>query len=161
MGDWAKKRNWSIFDQSRYRQRKLVSFLGGSNTCKNNIDISLKPSVDSMWTAKHPQRWKERVFRSQNHLVTTLGTFHLPSFPFLFVIDHNNNKSSRKGGQTDRVCVKKHLVNFCVSAMPPVNFSLNSDDKMSSFKCLLPIWPKAHVHSFSFCYPLFIDSTLL
>ena len=125
------------------KEAEKISFLfRGSNTCKNNIDISLKPSFDSMYPSKKPVRWKDGGVRSHCHPAATLGNFHLLSFPFLFVIDHNNNKKQaavRMAKEGKCVCEKKHLVNFCRSAVPHVNFSPNSDDKMSSFKCLLPI----------------------
>jgi len=75
------------------KKAEKISFLfRGSNTCKNNIDISLKPSFDSMYPCTKPMRWKDGGVRSHCHLVATLGNFYLLSFPFLFVIDHNNNK---------------------------------------------------------------------
>jgi len=129
------------------KKAKKISFLfRGSNKCKNNIDISLKPSFDSMYPCTKPMRWKDGGVRSHCHLVATLGNFYLLSFPFLFVIDHNNNNNKKQtavklGKEKKCVCEKKkkHLVNFCRFALLHVNFSPNSDDKMSSFKCLLPI----------------------
>jgi hypothetical protein len=102
----------------------------------------LKPQINWMRSSEGPVRWKER------------GVFYPLSFPFLFVIGHNNNNkklTSKGNGRRERksVCVIKHLVNFCVSPEARVNFSPNSDDKMISFKCLLPIWPEAQVPAFS------------
>ena len=156
------------------KKAEKISFLfRGSNKCKNNIDISLKFSFDSMYPCTKPMRWKARGWgagwggeRSHCHLVATLGNFYLLSFPFLFVIDHNNNqKQTALKLEKEKKCVwkkkkKPHLVNFCRFAVLHVNFSPNSDDKMSSFKCLLPIWPKAHVHSFPSRSFLLIESTL-
>ena len=130
------------------KEAEKISFLfRGSNTCKNNIDISLKPSFDSIYPSQKPVRWKDGGVRSRCHPAATLGNFYLLSFPFLFVIDHDNNKKQatvKVGKNRKCVCVcvclcEKHLVNFCRSTVPHVNFSTNSDDKMSSFKCLLPI----------------------
>lgn len=124
------------------KKAEKISFLfRGSNTCKNNIDISLQPSFYSMCPCTKPMRWKDGRVRPHCHLVAKLGNFYLLSFPFLFVIDHNNNKEQAavKLGKERNVCEKKHLVNFCRFVVLHVNFSPNSDDKMSSFKCLLPI----------------------
>jgi hypothetical protein len=84
-----------------------------------------------MHPSEGPVRWKER------------GMFYLLSYLSLTTTTKSyQQKVERKVTGSVCVCVcvkKKHLVNFCVLVVPRVNFSPNSDDKMSSFKCLLPI----------------------
>ena len=96
------------------KKAEKISFLfRGSNTCKNNIDISLNPSFDSTYPCTKPVRWKDGGVRSHCHLVATLGNFYLLSFPFLFVIDHNNNKKQatvKLGKEKKCVCEKKTLL---------------------------------------------------
>ena len=92
------------------KKAEKISFrFRGSKTCKNNIDISLKPSLDSMYPSTKPVWWKDGGASSSCHPVATLGNFYLLSFPFLFVIDHNNNNNNNKSKQQKReeMCVKK------------------------------------------------------
>ena len=102
------------------KKAEKISFLfRGSNKCKNNIDISLKFSFDSMYPCTKPMRWKARGWgagwggeRSHCHLVATLGNFYLLSFPFLFVIDHNNNqKQTALKLEKEKKCVWKKKKN--------------------------------------------------
>ena len=121
IAEWVKEQRKEIncYMVKVCKKAEKISFLfRGSNKCKNNIDISLKPSFDSMYPCTKPMRWKDGGVRSHCHLVATLGNFYLLSFPFLFVIDHNNNNKKQTAVKLgkEKKCVWKRKKNSLLTS---------------------------------------------